>query len=59
MNDQIHFGKYSIWSSSINQKKYLEPRCIYFFLPYLFLIPILLFEVELETDEKFHYIKRK
>ena len=34
-NDQIPFGKYSLWSSSINQKKCLESRCIYFFLPYL------------------------
>ena len=35
MNDQIPFGKYSFWSSPINQKKCLESRCIYFFLPYL------------------------
>ena len=35
MNDQIPFGKHSLWSSSINQKKCLESRCIYFFLPYL------------------------
>ena len=41
MNDQIPFGKYSLWSSSINQKKYLESRCINF--SYLiYLIPNLL-----------------
>ena len=28
MNDQIPFGKYSLWSSSINQKKCLESCCI-------------------------------
>ena len=59
MNDQIPFGKYSLWSSSINQKKYLESRCIYFFLPYLFNSKFVMLNVKLETDEKLHYIKRK
>lgn len=59
MNDQIPFGKYSLWSSSINQTKSLESRCIYFFLPYLLLIPILFFKGKLETDEKMHSFKHK